>query len=512
MPIRPIDPDTLEGLWPLYDCQSSRDIESFAHSLWAPHTLMNRAGEAVYRLSAALAPHAREVWIACGGGNNGGDGLIAAIHWWRRLQTTGGQLTVTWLGQPDRLPADAAYALQEARAAGVPFSSEPPPSFDLAIDAILGIGLTEAVRGPSIDWIERLQTSVAMVLAVDVPSGLDADTGQWRSPATCRPSGQRHTLQLLTMKPGLFTSMGRTACGQIWFDDLGSDAAVHAIPPVAWLQGKTPRPLAERAMSHHVHKGSHGDVWISGGSSDPTGLNMAGAALLAARASLKAGAGRVYVSLLGPDDRPPLMSVDLSCPELMFRSASEAIQSSWVEQAVGVCGCGGGDKVTQILPAILKRCPTLVLDADALNAIAADPMLQDTVRQRAALGWTTVITPHPKEAARLLRQSLENIQADRLMWAQSLAERLACITVLKGSGTVISAPGRPPLINPTGNGLLATAGTGDILAGMIGASLAVQTTSALEAVAQAVHHHGHLADSWAKHRHRMTASDVLACL
>lgn len=510
MPIRPLDLNTLESRLPLHDSRASRQIEADGLSRLPPHTLMNRAGEAVYRLSAALAPHARQVWIVCGGGNNGGDGLIAAIHWWRQMQKTGGQISVTWLGQEDRLPADAAYALRAARAADVPLHSEPPPSFDLAIDAIVGIGLSDALRGPGNDWVERLQSTDATVLAVDLPSGLDADTGQWHSTATCRPSAQRHTLQLLTLKPGPFTAMGRTASGQIWFDDLGIAPPPSPPLPSAWLNGFASHPDGTRRLAHHQHKGSHGDVWIAGGSTDPTGLSMMGAALLAARASLKSGAGRVYVSLLGPLDQPPSLSVDPWMPELMFRSVQQALQAPWLSEAVAVCGCGGGTLIGTVLPPILERCPRLVLDADALNAIAADPLLQEAVRQRAARGQVTVTTPHPKEAARLLGQSVEAVQANRLTWAQTLAERLACTVVLKGSGTVLTMPGERPLINPTGNGLLATAGTGDVLAGMIGAALASQNGPVLEAVAQAVYRHGQLANSWPNQRHRMTASDLLA--
>jgi len=512
MPVRQIDLNALDSPQPLHDNQASRQIELDGQSHLPPHTLMHRAGTAVYGLSAALAPHAQQVWIACGGGNNGGDGLIAAVHWWRRLQANGGQLSVTWLGREDRLPPDAAHALQMARAAGVPFRADPPPSFDLAIDAILGLGLNEAVRGPSNDWIQRLQTSAATVLAVDVPSGLDADTGQWRSSATCRPSALRHTLQLLTLKPGPFTAMGRTASGQCWFDDLGIEPNTQHPAPIAWLYGKAQRPPEDRRLAHHQHKGSRGDVWVVGGSTDPSGISMAGAALLAARASLKAGAGRVYVSLLGPDDRPPLLSVDPAMPELMFRSVQEAVDAPWLAQAVGVCGCGGGAMIATKLPTILARCPALVLDADALNAIAANPLLADAVRQRAALGWVTVITPHPKEAARLLGCSAEAIQAHRIESAQALAERLGCMVALKGSGTVLTAPGARTLINPTGNGWLATAGTGDILAGMVGAYLASRTNSAYEALAQAVYRHGQLASAWAADRTSMTASDLLDSL
>lgn len=509
MPAYPLDLEQLEQALPLHDSGASREIETIWQSRLPSHTLMSRAGEAIYRLSAALAPHAQHVWIACGSGNNGGDGLVAAMHWIRRLRSTGGCLTVTWLGQEHGLPPDAAYAFHQAQAAGVAFSAHPPESFDLAIDAILGLGLNESVRGPANDWIERLQKADCPVLCVDLPSGLHADDGRWLSPCDCQPSTQRHTLQLLTLKPGTFTAMGRTASGHVWFDDLGTGAESSETRATAWLYGWSHTPPSDRSLAHHHHKGNRGDVLILGGSTDPAGLSMAGAALLAARASLKAGAGRVYAGLLHPGESRPPLQVDPCAPELMFRDPHDAIHAPWFSQAVCVCGCGAGTMIQPLLAHILAHSPALVLDADALNAIAADAGLQDAVRKRADQGQTTVITPHPKEAARLLGQTVEAVQAHRLRSAQSLADHLACVVVLKGSGTVVASVDAPLLINPTGNGLLATAGTGDVLAGMVGAYLAAKTMPAREAAALAVYRHGQLANHWAMHHHTLTAHDLI---
>jgi hydroxyethylthiazole kinase-like uncharacterized protein yjeF len=160
-----------------------------------------------------------------------------------------------------------------------------------------------------------------------------------------------------------------------------------------------------------------------------------------------------------------------------------------------VCGCGGGDAVAAVLPRILSRAPALVLDADGLNAVAGDTSLQTLLRARAARGWRTVLSPHPLEAARLLGSSTAAVQADRLDAASRLAAQFQCVVVLKGSGTVTAAPDAIPVINPSGNARLATAGTGDVLAGMLGAALAAGLP-AFDAACKAVFRHGRLADDW----------------
>jgi hydroxyethylthiazole kinase-like uncharacterized protein yjeF len=230
---------------------------------------------------------------------------------------------------------------------------------------------------------------------------------------------------------------------------------------------------------HASHKGSYGDVCIVGGAP-----GMAGAALLAARSALHGGAGRVFVCPLAQD-----LALDTLLPELMFRDLA---QLDWQGMAV-VAGCGGGEAITQHLPMLLRDAKYLVVDADALNHIAENPDLQTLLAHRSSS--MTVITPHPLEAARLLECSTAQIQSDRLGAAQALTQRFQCVTVLKGSGTLITAPQSTPRINPTGNAKLATAGTGDVLAGLIGAGLAGQA-SALDAACDAVYRHGLAADRW----------------
>lgn len=460
--------------WLLHDIAATRQIEAQAALALPPHTLMLRAGAALARLAAALAPHARTVWVACGPGNNGGDGLEAAA----RLAGDHRRVIVTWLGD-ERAPglsADARRSLQNARTAGVTFAHEPPDSPDLVIDALLGIGANRPLEGRAAQWQAQMARCSVPVLAIDVPSGLNADTG-------CGPAVRAtHTLSLLTLKPGLFTAHGRDTAGDIWWDDLGVDEQAHHGAATAWLNGAptvTFRP-------HASHKGTWGDVAVVGGAP-----GMTGAALLAARAALHAGAGRVFVGLLGDPAHHPV-AVDPLQPELMFRSLA-ALDPT---QLHVVCGCGGGDAVLCELPRLLSRAASLVLDADALNAISADTGLQALLRARCArVTNSTVLTPHPLEAARLLGCSAAQVQADRLAAAHALVERFGAVVALKGSGTVIASAHKLPRINPTGNARLATAGTGDVLAGMIGARLA-GGLPADTAAASAVYTHGGCADWW----------------
>jgi hydroxyethylthiazole kinase-like uncharacterized protein yjeF len=452
--------------WPLFGIALSRLLEQSAASSLPPHTLMQRAGLAVARLGLALAPHARTIWIACGPGNNGGDGFEAAMH----LRQWGKHPVVTWLGDEARAPADALASLQRARQAGVPFAGEAPAHWDLAIDALLGLGSARPLEGAMADWAAAMSAAAAPVLAVDLPSGLDANTGAGHAVRAT------HTLSLLSLKPGLFTAMGRDASGQVWFDDLGvSDPAQE---PGAWLAG----PPASSVRLHASHKGSYGDVAVIGGAA-----GMTGAALLAASAALHAGAGRVFAALLDGGT----LSVDTSQPELMFRP--------WDSLDLGhmavACGCGGGDAIRAVLPKVLSTAGTLVLDADALNAIAADTQLQTLLQARSRRQRPAVLTPHPLEAARLLGCDAAQVQRDRLLASRDLAQRFGCVVVLKGSGSVIAEAGSAPTINPTGNARLASAGTGDVLAGMIAARLAAGA-SAFEAAAGAVYAHGLAADEW----------------
>lgn len=484
---------------PLFNTAATRRLEKAAAAALPPHTLMRRAGLAVAQLAQALAPHARTVWIACGPGNNGGDGLEAAMH----LQRGGRRVVVTWLSQPDTAPEDARASWQRARDAGVVWADTAPATLgpdDLCIDALLGIGVSSSSSSPArqpearlLACLQTLRCSPPPVLAVDLPSGLDADTGQFAAglapdtpchlyqPHPHAPA-QRHTLSLLTLKPGLFTAAGRDAAGEVWLDDL--EVAAGHEPPSAWLAG----PALSAPRAHASHKGSYGDVAVIGGEGLAVrGMGMAGATLLAASAALHSGAGRVLVTLL--DDGH--LQLDMQQPELMLRR----FDALALEELTVVCGCGGGHAIARVLPDVITRAARLVLDADALNTIAADAELQARMVARGQHGQPTVMTPHPLEAARLLGLTTAEVQANRLDAAQQLAVQFNCVVVLKGSGTVVAAPDCVPTINPTGNARLATAGTGDVLAGMVGAHWA-RGASAMRAATHSVFQHGQAADAW----------------
>ena len=457
----------------LHGVAASKRIEQSALNGGEPHALMRRAGTAVASLARAINPHARSVWVACGPGNNGGDGLEAALH----LHAAGMRVTVTLASNGTGLPADALDALARAQSAGVPIGTEYPSDADIAIDALLGLGSNRAPQGEVAVAINRLNALACPVLAIDLPSGLNADTGQ--------PYGEHcvsatHTLALLTLKPGLFTGAGRDHAGAVWLDTLGVDTS--ASPPTAWLAAAASPPAARR---HAQHKGSFGDVAVIGGAS-----GMVGAALLAARAAHAAGAGRVYVNLL---DAGATM-LDAQRPELMFRPTWWQGSPDALRQDTIVCGCGGSDAVRAVLPRVLSLAGRLVLDADALNAISVDSSLQHLLATRHARGHNTVLTPHPLEAARLLGATASAVQADRLSAAQQLADRFGATVVLKGSGTVIAAPDATPFVNLTGNAALSTAGTGDVLAGWLGGAWSASGASPQHAARQAVWLHGHAAD------------------
>ncbi len=470
---------------PLHGTAAAKRVETRAQAGLPAHALMRRAGLEVARCALAVAPHARTVWVAAGPGNNGGDGLEAALH----LQSAGRQVLVTRLESGRPAPPDAADALARALAAGIRFVDSPPrlgPA-DLAVDALLGLGANRAPEAAIAHRIRQLNAVPCPVLAVDLPSGLYADSGRLLGDEAV---AARHTLALLTLKPGLFTAQGRDHAGEVWWSRLGIGLEE---PPDAHLSGAD--SLRAPAKGHGAHKGSRGDTWIVGG-----GPGMAGAAWLGARAAHAAGSGRVYLSLLAPGPT----GTDPNRPELMTRPADWPPSDEELARLTVVAGCGGGSAIAAALPRVLRAAPRLVLDADGLNAVANDGSLARLLHARAAQGLRTVLTPHPLEAARLLGSSTAEIQADRLNAARRLAERTAAVVVLKGSGTVVAAPSQGvPWINPTGNAALATAGTGDVLAGWMGGLWsalpdngggAIQDGHALEVALSGAFLHGAAAD------------------
>ncbi len=417
-----------------------------------------------------------------GPGNNGGDAMVAAT----RLHQAGRKVQVWLTADPARMPADAARAWQEATTAGVPMQAMPataewPDGMMAIVDGLLGIGLNRAAGDSMAAWIGRLAAAPAPVFALDIPSGLFADTGAG-DPAVhaCR------TLTFLGAKPGLLTLDGRDCAGIIDIAPLGL-AYPPAEVPRAWVNGPALFRHALPARAHATNKGSFGSLAIIGGNT-----GMTGAPLLGARAAQFLGAGKVHVGFLAQS----APAIDPVHPELMLHPIADVAAGAMSALVIGP-GMGTDDNARKALAQLLEDAgrattpPSLVVDADALNLLAADDGLAAAL---SASALPRVITPHPLEAARLLASTVAAVQRDRLAAAEALAARWQAVVVLKGSGSVIAAPGiSASTINPTGSAALASAGTGDVLAGMAGALLA-QGMPLLPAAQAAVWIHGRAAD------------------
>ncbi|MCF8199938.1 MAG: NAD(P)H-hydrate dehydratase [Sulfuritalea sp.] len=449
---------------PLLRSAELRAIET--HHTAASPPLMERAGRAAARFALEHFGRGR-VLVCAGPGNNGGDGFVMA----RELARAGVPVSIHFDADPARLPSDAAAAYQACRATSAEFCGAAPTGrFSLAVDALFGIGLTRPITGGYGGLIARINAFAGPVLALDIPSGLDSDTGRALG-ATVRAT---HTLSFIGGKPGLYTLDGPDHCGEVSVAnlDLRLDPFSGAVLCIDDFRAQ----LVPRARN--THKGSFGSLAIIGGAS-----GMTGAALLAARAGLKLGAGRVFVGLLQE------LAVDPGQPELMLRSADVALAHATT--AVVGPGLGNSDAAVQILRRVASADFPLLLDADALNLLAAHPVLARHIARRIAV---TLMTPHPAEAARLLATSTEAVQADRVAVALELAQRFKAHVALKGCGTLVAHPDGQWRINTSGNPGLASGGSGDVLAGMAGALLA-QGWPPAAALAAAVHLHGAAADT-----------------
>ncbi|MFO0209000.1 MAG: NAD(P)H-hydrate epimerase, partial [Betaproteobacteria bacterium] len=347
----------------------------------------------------------RSILVLCGPGNNGGDGYVCASE-------------LRALGHRVRCVASAAPATDEAAIARARWSSRTMsqvpnaaggPVADVVVDALFGIGLRRPVEGPFAEQLAWLREQPAPIVALDVPSGLDADTGAWVGavPGVCATS----TISFLGAKPGLYTGAGAEAAGRVLVDDLGASA--WRVATDGRLNAPDEFAAVARPRPRTAHKGSHGNVAIVGGSG-----GMVGAALLAARAALRLGAGRVFVECIGA----PELRFDPAQPELMFRHRDAALLRSLQALVIG-CGLGTSAEALAATQLALEQDCAVVLDADALNLIASAPQLERAAR-RPTRG-VRICTPHPLEAARLLGSSVDEVQRDRVAAARRLAERLS---------------------------------------------------------------------------------------
>lgn len=467
-----------DSVQPVFTVAGIRGIENRVMPSADP-PLMERAGRAAAEEAFRLTmERPGRVLIVCGPGNNGGDGLVMA----RRLLQAKREVTVVFDGDLARLPADAAAAYVAWRGAGGKVETELPPApeegWALIADALFGIGLERPLTGHYAGWIESLNSFNVPRLAIDIPSGIDADTGKVLGTAF----RATHTLTFIALKPGLLTLDGPDHVGNLIVRTLDIDIAEHARPPGHVIDTTLFRDQLKPRLNNS-HKGDFGEVGVIGGA---RGMN--GAALLAARAALKLGAGRVLVSLV--DERAP--SVDLIQPELMLRTPEQVLAQANA-LAVGP-GLGLDEGAHAILGEALALERPLVLDADALTLLAQDDDFQRLCHDRSA---PTLITPHPGEAGRLLGTGPSAVQHDRVGAAVELAKRYRSLVLLKGCGSVIALPDQRWLINTTGHPGMASGGMGDVLSGLLVALLA-QRWPAESALLAATHLHGAAADRLAR--------------
>ncbi|ODS99013.1 MAG: hypothetical protein ABS56_02635 [Lautropia sp. SCN 69-89] len=450
----------------LFPTDSLRRLEAAALAGLPPGTLMARAAEAVAaataRLARTLAP-GRPVLALAGPGNNGGDALLAAAL----LRERGYACSAVALRGTPPSPGDAAGAWRSAQAAGLRI--EPPGALDarlavapIVIDGLFGIGLDRPLAGDARRFCEAVAQAALPVVAVDLPSGIDADTGAIvGGPAGCAMRATR-TVTMIADKPGLRTGTALDHVGTVEVAALGLEAARETFAREAgnaigrlFDAGSVAATLAPRPRDSN--KGSFGSVLAYGGA-----RGMRGAALLAARGAQALGAGKVFVG--SPDGEP----FDPGQPQLMTAPA-EPDFGACDAVAIG-CGLGRSEPARRRLAAALAAAPALVIDADALNLVAADPSL--LAARPVAAPTRCVMTPHPLEAARLLGCEAAQVQADRRAAAAALAQRYRMVVLLKGAGSVVADPDGAWWIVGAGSPALASAGTGDVLAGMIAALLA----------------------------------------
>ncbi|HXF77364.1 MAG TPA: NAD(P)H-hydrate dehydratase [Usitatibacter sp.] len=463
---------------PVLTLAEVREIE--ARAARAGLALMERAGRAVADAARRFAADTgAPILVVAGPGNNGGDAWVAAAA----LAETFHRVTVLdATGAPPQAP-DAARAKGAFVAARGAIAREWPAGLRpaLVVDGLLGIGLARDVEPAFAAIISQVNRCGAPVLAIDVPSGIDAERGTVRGAAV----RATHTLTFIAHKPGLLTGDALDYRGELSCDALGTGefqaeargALLDEAAVRAWLKPRL----------RNTHKGDYGTVAVIGGQ-----RGMVGAALLTARAALYCGAGKVRVGLLASD----APAVDLVHPELMLSSVDDALG-----EGVAVAGPGAGRSPSatsvsmferNVLPALFHLARPIVLDADALNAVAFNASLETDLAARTRA--PTLLTPHPGEAARLLHRSTAQVNDDRVGTALALAKRFNAHVVLKGAGSVCASPDGRWSINTTGNPGLATPGSGDVLAGIVGALLA-QGLAPAHALQAAVCIHGAAADA-----------------
>lgn len=452
-------------------------------------SLMEQAGLAAADIARdrLLTGNRNRILILAGPGNNGGDAFVMARH----LRHGWFDVTLVFAGTPEKQPDDARQARQSWIDSGGTVLPDIPAgqTWDAVADGLFGIAgpTLRNLKGRYLELVQRINCMNLPVLALDIPSGLGSDDGCIYGAAVRATL----TVTFIGLKPGLLTHHGPDYCGDIILRELVTDTNSLITPGIRALDPAGIRQLLPLPRPASNHKGLSGSTGIIGGD-----RGMIGAAFLAGTAALKLGAGRVYLGLIA-DNAP---AVHTGQPELMLRPVHELLQLSHINCLVIGPGAGTGPDTMLWLEAALQLPVPVVLDADALNLVACYPALAHQLRNRSA---PAIITPHPAEAARLLGTDTATVQNNRVAAATQLAEKFCSYTVLKGAGSICALPLADPgtdgryFINTSGNPGLATAGTGDVLSGMIGAFLS-QGLTARNTMLLAVYLHGAAADQLQK--------------
>ena len=453
--------------------------------------LMQRAGKAAWQLLTVQWPGAQRILVLCGAGNNAGDGYVVATLALMAKR----RVTVLTLGEAAKLPDAAAEMRATFLKAGGgerAFDGKLPEEADVVVDGLLGTGLDRPLAGQWLAAVQLVNASRLPVLSLDIPSGLDADTGAEQGTAIRAAV----TVTFIGLKSGLFTGAGPECVGLLRFDDLGLPGSMYSglLPRARRLRSTTMREHLLPRRPRNAHKGDFGHVLIVGGDH-----GMGGAARLAAESALRCGAGLVSVATRREHVQPLLAAL----PEAMAHGVESPgdLAPLLAKASVVVIGpgLGQGEWGRALLPLVLNSPLPLVVDADALNLLARAPRKREH--------W--VLTPHPGEAGRLLETDTRAVQRDRYAAAEDLAGRYSAVAVLKGAGSLVAAPGELTAVCTAGNPGMAAPGMGDLLTGVI-AALMAQHLPLADAARAGVYLHAAAGDLAARQGERgMLARDLL---
>ncbi len=477
----------------LYTVEKTRELDRVTIEEFdvSGTVLMERAGTVAFETLKDHWPDAKVLCIVCGIGNNGGDGFVVA----RLAYEQGLQVEVLIVGDGNKIKGDALSAKQRLEGCGVNtkvYGNGKLPLSDLVVDAVFGTGLKGEISGDALYVVNAINQHGTPVLALDIPSGLLADTGHVLGEVVQADV----TISFVGLNQGLLTAKGPGCCGELIFDDLQIPSGV-ALKVPASVQRLEISASAFKKRDKESHKGLFGHVLVVGGD-----VGMSGAARLACEAALRTGAGLVSLAT-----RYAHASVISSVrPEIMSHPAERENEIQFLIEKANVVAIGPGlgksDWAATLFAAAISSDKPLVVDADALNLLAVEHIRRDN--------W--ILTPHPGEAARLLGITVEDVQADRFNAVQQIAEKFGGAAVLKGNGSLVYSEGATYLCDK-GNPGMASGGMGDVLTGII-ASLLAQGFSLTDAATVGVHLHSAAGDAAAKGagERGLLASDLMPAI